>query len=88
MRQLEAAEAPLGRPGERPFLVAKELRRDQFARNGRAVDAHEGPGRTRRPPMDRAGDEFLAGAGLASDQHGGVGPGDLGDAGKHWLQRG
>ena len=37
--------------------------------------------------MDRAGDELLARAGLAGDQHGGVGPGDLGHAGEHRLQR-
>ena len=87
VRQLEATEAPLRRTGERPFLVAEELRRDQLARNGRAVHAHEGAGATRRPPMDRAGDEFLARAGLASDQHGGVGRGDLRHAREHRLQR-
>ena len=43
LRQLEATETPLRRPGKRPFLVAEELRRDQLARNRRAVDAYEGP---------------------------------------------
>ena len=33
VRQLEAAEAPLRRAGERSFLVPKQLRRDQLARN-------------------------------------------------------
>ena len=87
VRQLEAAEATLRRTGERPFLVAEELRRDQLTRNGRAVHADERGGATRRPPVDRAGDEFLARAGLARDQHGGVGLGDFAQAGQHRLQR-
>jgi len=87
VRQLEAAEAALRRPGECPFIVAKQLRRDQLARHRRTVYADERSGATCRPPMDRAGHKFLARAGLARNQHGGIGPGDFGHAAKHRLQR-
>ena len=40
---LEAAEAPGQRPGERSLLVAEQLRGDQRGRDGGAIDTHEGP---------------------------------------------
>ena len=43
VRQLEAADPPLGGPGERTLLVAEQLGGDQLARNRRAVDGDERP---------------------------------------------
>ena len=85
--QLEATEAPLRRPGERALLVAEQLRRDELARNGRAIDADEGPRGARRSLVDRARDELLARAGLTGDQHGRIRRRDLGHVGEHRLQR-
>ena len=73
VRQLEAPAALLHRARERRLLVAEELRaRSASARIGGAVHAHERAVRSPRMPVDRARNQFLAGAGLAQDQHGGI----------------
>ena len=57
--------------GERAFHVAKELALEQRFRNGAAVDGDEslvGPGAAL---VHEPGDELLAGAALAGDEHGG-----------------
>jgi len=66
---LEPADALLHRPRERPLLVPEEFRLQQAFRDGRAVDGHEGLGRTRRELVDRPRHDFLAAARLARDQH-------------------
>jgi hypothetical protein len=55
--------------GECALLVAEQLRVDQFGSDRAAVDAPEGPGAKRRVLMNGARDDFLAGAGLAEQQH-------------------
>ena len=70
----------LDRAGERAALVAEQLRVDQFRRNRPAVDAIERAVAARRAIVDRPGDQLLAGARLAEDQHGGVAAGDQFDA--------
>ena len=69
--QLEFAHtaAPLG-PGEGPFLIAEELALQQVFREGRHVDGHEGPVPPPGGPVDRVGEQLLAGAGLADQQDG------------------
>ena len=68
--QLEATLAPLQGPGERALLVTEQLRRDERRRNRRAIHGDESPGGAWRSLVDRPGDELLARAGLAGDQHG------------------
>ncbi len=74
-----AAHASLG-AGEGAALVAEELALDELPRQRRAVDRHEGPGLARRVDVDRAGEQVLAGAGRAAQQHRRVGLGGEGDA--------
>jgi len=53
--------------------VAEQLALDQVAGKGAAVDDAERPVTARRVTVDLLGNELLAGAGLAFDEHGGVG---------------
>jgi hypothetical protein len=76
---LEDAAALLGGARERALLVAEQRGLDQLARDGAAVDGDELAGAT-TGGVDRAGQELLAGAGLALDQDRHVparGPGGL-----------
>ena len=71
MRQLELAELPGVRAGERAALVPEQLGFDQAV--GHRGDVHRDE-RLRAPVaqlMDRPGDQLLAGAALAGDQRGG-----------------
>jgi len=61
-RLLEAAATLSLRAGEGAALVPEQLRFQQVFRNRRRVDRDERPGRARAVPMERARDEFLAGA--------------------------
>ena len=66
---LEPALAPRERAGERALLVAEELRVDQLGGNRAAVHAAERPGPERRVLVDGAGDDLLARARFAEQQH-------------------
>ena len=73
--------------GERPLLVAEQLALDEVLRQRPAVDRderHVGPLALR---VERAGDDFLAGAGLAGDQHAAVGRADAVDELLHGQHR-
>ena len=59
----------LDRAGERPLLVPEQLALEQRLGNGGAVDRDKRKGRARAQLVDRLGDELLAGARLAVDQH-------------------
>ena len=59
--------------GERPLDVAEQLALEQALRQGGAVDLDERPARARAGLVDRRGQELLARAALAPDQHGRVG---------------
>jgi hypothetical protein len=63
--------------------VAEQLALDQVLRDRAAVEHHERPGRARRVLVQRLGDQLLADAGLAADEHGGVALGQLLQAGEH-----
>jgi hypothetical protein len=79
--------------------VAEQLTLDERRREGGAVDVNErrirhrvsrrrsthGTGAARAVDVDRAGEQALAGARLATKQHGGVG---LGRAHDHLVDRG
>ena len=71
-RGLELADAALDGAGERAALVAEELALEQLVGDRGAVEGDERPAAIGMV-MDRAGDELLAGAGLALDQDRGVG---------------
>ena len=59
--------------GERPADVAEQLALENVLAQRRAVERHERLLLPRAVLVDRLGDQLLAGAGLALDQHGGVG---------------
>ena len=87
VRLLESADALLVRAGERALLVAEQLRFEQVLLQRRAVDLDEVARRAQRVVMDGAGDQLLAGARFAADQHGRIALRDLLDDGEHRLQR-
>src|SRR2546422_11195418 len=60
-----------GRASERALLVAEQLRLEQRLGQRRAVHRDERAATPRRAPVDGAGDELLARAALALDEHGG-----------------
>ena len=84
---LEAADALLVGAGERPLLVAEQLRLEQVLLQRGAVDLDEVAPGAQRVVVDGAGDQLLAGAGLAADQAGRVALGDLLHHRQHRLQR-
>ena len=65
--------------GERAALMAEQFAFQQGLGKGRAVHRDHLPGGALAAAMDRAGDQFLAGAGLAGDQDRGIGGTDAGD---------
>ena len=75
------ARAP-GRAGEGAPAVAEQLGVQQGLGQRPAVDDHERPLGARRGIVQRPGDQLLAGAGLALDQHRRLAGGDLGQAGE------
>ena len=70
VRLLEPPLAVADGAGERAAHVAEQLRLEQRFRDRAAVERHEPVGAPRAVVMDRARGEFLAGAGLARDEHG------------------
>ena len=72
MRQLEAADACRHGAGERALGVAEQLGLGQRLGNRGGVERDEALVAARAVVVNRAGDELLAGAGLALDQHGAV----------------
>ena len=67
--RLELADHPLGRAGERALLVAEEFAFQERLGECRAVDADERSVAARAGRVDRPGDEFLADAALAANEH-------------------
>jgi hypothetical protein len=56
-------------PVNAPFIVSEELALQQAVRNGRTVDFDHGASLAAAVRMDRVGNQFLAGAAFATDQH-------------------
>ena len=71
--QLEAALLGRVRARERAFLVAEQLRFDEGVRQRGTAHLDERPLRSQRVVVNGLGDELLAGARFAADQHGRVG---------------
>ena len=71
--------------GERAALVAEQLRFEQLIGQRRAVDGDERARAAPRRVVDEAGDDFLAGAGLAGQQHRGLGVRDARRLRQHVL---
>src|SRR5262249_42003221 len=88
VRDLEAALLARARAGEGAALVAEELAEQQRLDERRAVDLHEGLVAPRRAVVDRVGDELLAGAALAADEHEAVARRDAIDERQHAVDRG
>ena len=84
---LEAADALAIGAGEGALLVSEQLRLEQRLGKRRAVHLDEVPRRAMRVVMDRAGDELLAGARFAADQHRRVALRHLAHDAEHALQR-
>ena len=78
----EFAEMVGGSAGEGAFFVAEEFGFDQFGGNGGAVECDECVFAARRFFVDRARDQFLAGAGFAEDADAGFAGGDAIDLGE------
>ena len=72
---LELADLLADGPGEGPGHVAEQLAFQQGLGQGPARNFHEWLVAPRAGPVDRSGDERLAGAALAGDQDGGLGVG-------------
>ncbi len=66
-------------PGERALLVAEELALEERLRQGGAGHLDEGPVPSRAVLVERLGEQLLAGAALAEEQHRGGGGGHLAD---------
>ena len=74
---LHEARLAAHRAGEGALLVAEELGLEQVLRQRGAVHRDEGLRRPRAVGVDGAGDQLLAGAGLAQHEDVGLGPGGL-----------
>src|SRR5262249_10823441 len=77
--RLELADHLLGRPGESPPLVAKQLAFEERLGDGRAVERNERTVAPGAAVVDRSRDQFLARPAFAADQDRGRGPGDAAD---------
>ena len=77
--QLEAADLVAVGAGERALDVAEQLAFQQARRQGGAVDLDERLAGPRAVVVDAPGQQFLAGAALAAEQHGGSAGGHLAD---------
>jgi len=74
--------------GEGAFDVAEELAFDEVGGEAAAVDDDKGEVAAGAGVVDGAGDEFLACAGLAGDEDGLAGGGDVGDLAEELLHAG
>ena len=83
VREFEAADAPVRRPGKRAPLVAEHLALHEIARNRGAVHPHERTLAARTRDVQPRRDQLLAGAGFPSDQYAGIGRTDARDECAH-----
>ena len=87
MSQLKASDALRQRAGERASFVPEQFTFEQPRGDRRAVQFHERAMRAAAQLMDRSRHQFLAGAGFALDQHGGIGGRGRFDLLQHAAQR-
>ena len=70
---------------ESTLFVSEQLGFQQFRRNGCRVDRDEWPFRAGAVLMKNPSDDFLAAAGLTSNQNTDIGAGQTADGTKHFL---
>jgi hypothetical protein len=75
------------RAGERAAFVTEELGFEQILGDRRRVDRDERAGRTRAVPVQRAGDQLLAGSGFAGDHYRRIRLRQPADRAEHFLHR-
>ena len=75
------------RAGEGALLVAEQLAFEQAGRNGGAVQLDERAAAAAAQVVNRAGDQLLAGAGFAVNEHGRIGRRDGLDLLQHLPER-
>src|SRR5690606_34194103 len=73
VRELDPPRLALGRAGERALLVAEELALEEVVGERGTVHRDEGTVASRRPRVERARCDLLAGPALAAEQHRGHG---------------
>jgi hypothetical protein len=83
--QGEQPRPGLGGPGEHSACVPEQLALDQVRLEGGQMLGQKRPITARVVTMDGSGDQFLAGAALAGDEHASVARGHQGDALEHHL---
>ena len=88
VRELEPADSPIRRAGERALLVPEHLALHEIARDRRAVHAHEWAVAPRALRMNRRRDQLLPGPRLTRDEHAGVGRRHARDQLPHARHRG
>ena len=81
--QLDVTGLGLMSAREGATFVSEHFRLEQLLGQGRAIQGHERPVPPRGRGMDEARHDLLAGPGLAGDQDGGVGGGDLRGLAQH-----
>jgi hypothetical protein len=86
--QLEAADAIGARVGECAFDVAEDFALEGSLGQAAGVDGDQRHARAGRGGVQQLGDDLLAGAVLAGDEHVGVGGADLRDQFEHRLHGG
>ena len=86
--QFETADAVGARVGECAFHVAEDLALEGAFGQAAGVDGHQRHARARRSGVQQLGDDLLAGAVLAGDEHVGVRGPDLRDQFEHRLHGG
>src|SRR5258708_4750689 len=67
--QFETANLLCNRSGERTSFVAKKLTFQQIQRDGSAIQFYEGASAPRAEGVNRAGNQFLSGAGFSLDKN-------------------
>ncbi len=83
----EAAATQCIGAGERTFFVTEQFGLEQIRSECGRVQRDEGLAGARAVTMQGAGDQFLARAGFAGDQHGHAGARQPADGAKHFLHR-
>src|SRR5207244_2242509 len=73
-------------PGERAFDVAEQFALDQTGGDSAAIHFHQHAVFARAAVVNGSCDEFLARAGFAENEHGGINPGDLLDLSQYIEQ--
>ena len=76
IREVEAAELARQGPGKSPFFVPEQLTFGEAGRDSGAIELDPSLVFPSAQGMDQPGNRFLAGAGFAGHEHGGIGASD------------